>query len=92
MESQTQYTRYICHEIRTPLNAAFLGLKVLLDEFKNRQNAGDIDCYDTLTDVNTSCVIAIDTLNDLLLLEKFKSGDLKLQKVKHLYLLLFMDV
>jgi signal transduction histidine kinase/ActR/RegA family two-component response regulator len=70
--------RYISHEIRTPLNAAFLGLKILMDDLKKSTNAKDVDRFDTLSDVNLSCVTAIDILNDLLSFEKLESGILTL--------------
>ena len=72
--------RYISHEIRTPLNSAFLGLKLLLDDLRHSKNQKNIERYDTLSDVNTSCSTAIDILNDLLCFEKLESGILQLHK------------
>jgi signal transduction histidine kinase len=40
----------------------------------------DIERYDTLVDVNMSCMAAVDILNDLLCYEKLESGILELHK------------
>jgi hypothetical protein len=67
-------------ELRTPLNTAYLGLKLLTDDFKSSRSGKDMERYDTLFDVNRSCEAAIDILNDLLCFEKLESGILKLHK------------
>jgi signal transduction histidine kinase/CheY-like chemotaxis protein len=72
--------RYISHEIRTPLNSAFLGLRMLLDDLKNSKEPKDAERLETLSDVNVSCVTAIDILNDLLCFEKIESGILQLHR------------
>jgi signal transduction histidine kinase len=72
--------RYISHELRTPLNTAFLGLKLIIEELKGSDNPEDIERYDTLCDVNLSCMAAVDILNDLLCCEKLDSGILELHR------------
>ena len=72
--------RYISHELRTPLNTAFLGLKLLTSELKTSEDPRDVERYDTLCDVNMSCMAAVDILNDLLCYEKLESGILELHK------------
>jgi signal transduction histidine kinase len=72
--------RYISHELRTPLNTAFLGLKLLSSDLKASNDPKDIERYDTLCDVNMSCMAAVDILNDLLCYEKLESGILELHK------------
>jgi signal transduction histidine kinase/CheY-like chemotaxis protein len=72
--------RHISHELRTPLNTAFLGLKLLSSELKASSDPKDMERYDTLCDVNTSCKAAVDILNDLLCFEKLESGILELHK------------
>ena len=72
--------RYISHELRTPLNTAFLGLKLLTNELKISKSPRDVERYDTLCDVNMSCMAAVDILNDLLCYEKLESGILELHK------------
>ena len=72
--------RYISHELRTPLNTAFLGLKLLTGEMKASKDTRDIERYDTLCDVNISCMAAVDILNDLLCYDKLDSGILELHK------------
>jgi hypothetical protein len=57
-------TRLVSHEIRTPLNAAYLGLRYLRDEMRdNLRSAEDEDRYETVKDIQTSCLTAIDILN-----------------------------
>ena len=80
LESKKSYVRYISHELRTPLNTAFLGLKLLTCEMKASTNPKDVERYDTLCDVNISCMAAVDILNDLLCYEKLDSGILVLHK------------
>jgi signal transduction histidine kinase len=80
LESKKSYVRYISHELRTPLNTAFLGLKLLTGELKSSRHPKDIERYDTLCDVNMSCMAAVDILNDLLCYEKLESGILELHK------------
>ena len=72
--------RYISHELRTPLNTAFLGLKILTGEMKASKDPRDVERYDTLCDVNMSCMAAVDILNDLLCHDKLDSGILQLHK------------
>ena len=60
----------------------FLGLKLLTCEMKASTDAKDIERYDTLCDVNMSCMAAVDILNDLLCYEKLDSGILILHKEK----------
>ena len=80
LESKKSYVRYISHELRTPLNTAFLGLKLLTSDLKASSDPVDINRYDTLCDVNMSCMAAVDILNDLLCYEKLESGILELHK------------
>jgi hypothetical protein len=47
---------------------------------KASDNPRDIERYDTLCDVNMSCMAAVDILNDLLCYEKLESGILELHK------------
>jgi len=72
--------RYISHEIRTPLNTVFLGLKLLNDQL---QDAGNLEeCLGIVRDTQQSCFTAIEILNDMLTLDKMKSGLLTLEKCK----------
>jgi signal transduction histidine kinase/CheY-like chemotaxis protein len=82
LDSKKQYVRYISHEIRTPLNAAYLGLKILLDDLRRSSDQKDADRFETLSDVNVSCKTAIDILNDLLTFDKLESGILELHGEK----------
>ena len=90
LESKKSYVRYISHELRTPLNTAFLGLKLLTNELKISNSPRDVDRYDTLCDVNMSCMAAVDILNDLLCHEKLESGILELHK-EHITVVPFLN-
>jgi len=78
------FVRYVSHEIRTPLNTVFLGLKLLKQEI-HKIELFDIQHNDnitvTLDDIQTSCNISLEILNDLLLYDKIESGILVLDKV-----------
>jgi signal transduction histidine kinase/CheY-like chemotaxis protein len=80
LDSKKSYVRYISHELRTPLNTAFLGLKLLGDDFKVSKDPRDAERWETLNDVSLSCAVAVDILNDLLCYEKLESGILELHK------------
>lgn len=80
------FVRYVSHEIRTPLNVCILGLKCLEDELKSawaKGQSGSMPVTDNilprnvsevLDDVNLSCAVAVEILNDLLLYEKIDDG------------------
>ena len=77
LDAKTNYINYISHEIRTPLSATLMGLRLMLNDFKKsnpRPGSVDADRYDTLQDVNASCVASLDILNDLLCFNKLESG------------------
>jgi signal transduction histidine kinase len=74
LKTKRVFVRYVSHEIRTPLNITLLGLKFLEDELqKNDKNMlGNVN--DVLEDVKSSCGVAVEILNDLLLYEKLDDG------------------
>lgn len=74
LKTKRIFVRYVSHEIRTPLNITLLGLKFLEDELKKHEQKQLSDVYDVLDDVKTSCSVAVDILNDLLLYEKLDDG------------------
>ena len=83
LDAKTDYVRYISHEVRTPLSATLMGLRMMLDDFKKsnpRPGSIDADRLDTLQDINSSCVSALDILNDLLCFNKLEAGLLELHK------------
>ena len=49
-------------------------------ELKASNEPKDVEHYDTLCDVNVSCMAAVDVLNDLLCFEKLESGILELHR------------
>jgi hypothetical protein len=83
LDAKTDYVRYISHEVRTPLSATLMGLRLMLDDYqKSNPRVGSIDAdrLDTLADINSSCVAALDILNDLLCFNKLEAGMLELHK------------
>ena len=76
------FMRYISHEMRTPLNTVSMGLNVLMKQFQNVFHlATDHLCYLTAKDIQGSCNVAIEILNDMLLYDKIESGLLALELV-----------
>lgn len=72
--------RYISHEMRTPLNTAVLGLNVLINQFnKILKIPLNHICMLTAKDIQTSCCVAVEILNDMLLYDKIESGLLALE-------------
>ena len=53
---------------------------MLTSDLKKSLRPKDVERYDTLCDVNISCMAAVDILNDLLCYEKLESGILELHK------------
>lgn len=80
LDSKKSYVRYISHELRTPLNTTFLGMRLLITEFKRSDDPRDLGYFETLNDMSLSCNAALDILNDLLCFEKLESGILDLHK------------
>lgn len=67
------------HEIRTPLNAIFMGIQLLGKEYRNELSAMN-DCSIILGDIEDSCRVAINILNEFLLVHKIEAGTLTVEK------------
>ena len=72
------FVSYISHEIRTPLNTVFLGLEfvtIALQQISRPENRESVvPIVDTISDVYSSCEVAISILNDLLTSDKIDGG------------------
>lgn len=80
LETKRIFVRHVSHEIRTPLNTTIIGLQLLEAELKKPALVRDENLLsDLVADVNTSSVIAVDILNDLLLYEKIEGGLMALE-------------
>ena len=79
LDTKRMFVRMVSHEIRTPLNAMSMGLHMLKNELE-RGNCNE-EALETWTDVKSSCVIAVDILDELLLYEKLEAGIMILERV-----------
>ena len=73
------FIRYITHEVRTPLNTAIMGLDLLSEDSTIN---GNKDNLKTVTDIKTSCDVAVNVLNELLMFDKLEGGTLLLERVE----------
>ena len=71
------FMRYISHEMRTPLNTVSVGLNVLIKQLQTTfKMASDHIIFMTTKDIQASCTVAVEILNDMLLYDKIESGHL----------------
>jgi signal transduction histidine kinase len=80
IDAKKTYVRYISHELRTPLNSAFLGLKLLIDDFKSSREEVDEGRLDTARDVSKSVLSAVEILDGLLCVDSIENGIMQLRK------------
>eukprot|EP00602_Paraphysomonas_sp_CaronLab_P009339 CAMPEP_0185037500 /NCGR_PEP_ID=MMETSP1103-20130426/32010_1 /TAXON_ID=36769 /ORGANISM="Paraphysomonas bandaiensis, Strain Caron Lab Isolate" /LENGTH=711 /DNA_ID=CAMNT_0027575499 /DNA_START=90 /DNA_END=2225 /DNA_ORIENTATION=- len=79
IKTKRDYVSYMSHEIRTPLNAVYMGIQLLTKEWDSvAQNCADFKGI--LDDVDASCKVAIDILNEFLLANKLEAGSVMLEK------------
>ena len=79
-EAKQIFVRYISHELRTPLNTAFLGLKLLVDDFKDSDDEVDKDRFDTIEAINQSVLYAVEILNGILTFDRIEAGMMELKQ------------
>jgi hypothetical protein len=77
LESKKKFVRYISHEIRTPLNTVSMGVQLCMRELLESHVSG---AQNILNDVEGSCNIAIEILNNILLYDKVEDGRMTLDK------------
>mmetsp|Transcript_15331 Transcript_15331/g.23084 ORF Transcript_15331/g.23084 Transcript_15331/m.23084 type:complete len:743 (+) Transcript_15331:110-2338(+) len=68
---------YISHEIRTPLNAIYIGVQLLAKELHANSCCGD-NSKNILDDIDSSCQMVIDILNEFLMVNRIEVGSLAL--------------
>ena len=80
-EQKSHVVRYISHEVRTPLNILSSGLDILKTDLSKGVSSEQIQQH--LSDMQTSLVIAVDGMTDLLNYESIneKKFDVNLHKV-----------
>ena len=64
--------------MRTPLNTAFIGLNILQSIINTPAKIKE--CFDVIRDVTASCDVALNMVNDMMLLDKMEDGKLILEK------------
>jgi len=74
------FVRYVSHEIRTPLNCIKLGLDLARNYTAElpRVTKNKSEILDAIIDSASSCSLAVDIMNDLLLYEKMEDGLMEL--------------
>jgi len=77
--SKREYMSYMSHEIRTPLNAVYMGIQLLAKECAGGL-CNSSDLMSIVSDIDTSCKVAIDILNEFLLANKLEAGNVTLEK------------
>ena len=70
--------RTISHEIRTPLSTVQLGLKLI---HKYATKSGSKMFIETVDGCSISCSAALDLVNEILVHDKLKEGNLVMEKV-----------
>ena len=75
--AEKAFVRYISHELRTPMNIMLSGLKVLEDEIYD--NVAVDKMMETVFDIRSACVIAVDTVSEVLAFDKMKQGLMSLE-------------
>lgn len=76
LEMKQNFVRYISHEIRTPLNTVYMGIQLATSKLLQLQGVQHI--LDILSDIQDSCNVSIEILNDLLMFDKLENGGMKL--------------
>jgi signal transduction histidine kinase len=93
LESKKAFVQYISHEARGPLSVASMGLELHLGDLQRAMSAQEDLLRDPRTrdewlsqrcvsvnEIVDSCLVAQNTLNDLLTYDKIESGMLKVEK------------
>eukprot|EP01034_Spumella_vulgaris_P030978 gene30978-38281_t len=78
IEYKKTFVRYISHEIRSPLSTTTLGLDYLIEQVGLGTLTPE-ELLDVLKDAKTSCEIATNTLNDLLMFDKIEANMLEIE-------------
>ena len=71
---------YISHELRTPLNIVYMGIQLLAANLKDFKGFDTDDTLDIVKDVEGSCRVAIDILDDFLMVNKIEGNNLALER------------
>jgi signal transduction histidine kinase len=87
LSSKKAFVRYVSHEIRNPLNIVSLGLQSLAQALCTARPSASPFPDDSessarviVEDVSRACGVAIEMLNELLLLDKIEEGHMVLEK------------
>mmetsp|Transcript_10853 Transcript_10853/g.16519 ORF Transcript_10853/g.16519 Transcript_10853/m.16519 type:complete len:747 (-) Transcript_10853:200-2440(-) len=80
LQSKRDFVSYISHELRTPLNTVYMGIQLLSSRMSSLHCDKQSDLHDIVSDIESSCCIAIDILSDLLVVNKVEDGVLQLDR------------
>eukprot|EP00602_Paraphysomonas_sp_CaronLab_P002340 CAMPEP_0185032018 /NCGR_PEP_ID=MMETSP1103-20130426/19833_1 /TAXON_ID=36769 /ORGANISM="Paraphysomonas bandaiensis, Strain Caron Lab Isolate" /LENGTH=497 /DNA_ID=CAMNT_0027567751 /DNA_START=722 /DNA_END=2215 /DNA_ORIENTATION=+ len=80
IKSKRNFVSYISHELRTPLNIVYMGIQLLAANLKDFKGFDTDDTLDIVKDVEGSCRVAIDILDDFLMVNKIEGNNLALER------------
>ena len=80
MAIKDTFIRYVSHEIRSPLTTTSLGLHYLLNKLHLQHAAQEstVEMLDVVKETVVTCELALNTLNDFLMLDKIQSNMLEI--------------
>ena len=80
MSLKSTFIRYISHEIRSPLSTTSLGLNYMLEKLHN-SDISLSEVQDVVKESVVTCELAMNTLNDFLMLDKIQSNMLEISPI-----------
>jgi len=83
VEANSMFVRVISHELRTPLNIVNIGLKLLKEIIiNNKSQETSFETLETIEDVERSCEICVNILDDLVEYKNYEMGLFVIEKKK----------
>lgn len=82
MDTKESFIRYISHEIRSPLSTTSMGLDYLLERMSESSKSSEgmtmSEALSVVRETKVTCELAMNTLNDFLMLDKIQSNMLQI--------------
>lgn len=80
LAAKREFMRFISHEVRTPLNSVCMGLTLLEEELKEKEDiSAESEELLLVQSIQRNSQSAVDVLNDLLNYDKIEGGNLSLE-------------